>query len=117
MLTTAYSESVANPNMDSRSVGILIRKAIALPPVSTSSSPPSSTIIANLQDRVSEVALHSLISLSNRHDKIIDPVQSVERVQFYLPYFGADDDRDTQVMIDLMYQYACDPSVYGVKPR
>ena len=29
---------------------------------------------------------------------------------------GADNDRDTQIMMDLMYQYACDASVYGVAP-
>ena len=84
-----------------REIGLLARRAISLPPVSTSKV-SSESVHSDFLDRVSMLAYNSVFEVPESQ-KILDPVNSVERVHFYLPYMGRGDDRQTQILVNLMY--------------
>ena len=93
-----------------RSLGLMIRSAIALPPVMTSLE-VSRVSRAAFDLRVLDVASGLLDNLrSDDEEKITDVVGAVERVHFYLVYLAAAGgrDRQTQRLVNEMYQLACD---------
>ena len=76
----------------------------------------SSLAHSEFLQRVSTLGFNSAFEVSPHH-MITDPVSSVERVHFYLPYMGRDDDRQTQTLVNLMYAATCAPEVRAVAPH
>ncbi|GMH86066.1 hypothetical protein TrST_g2000 [Triparma strigata] len=81
-------------------VGLKIRKAISLPPVMGDKD----EVIKNynkFQEQVANLALET-INLDTSL-KVIDPVQTIERIHFYLVYMGSKFDRVSQRLVNELY--------------
>ena len=111
--SSMFDEAIATllPQTD---FGTHIRKAILLPPIMTSPAQITQTHETLLQD-VRTVA--ALALTRPPHTPVTDPVSAIERVHFYLPYLGRDDDRQTQEMIRYMYQLALSPDLSQTAPH
>ena len=102
-------------NSGRKDVGLLIRQAIALPPVPSAAASPSETVDSFLT-KIADVALYSLSEVPES-SKMLDPVSSIERVHFYLPYLGQPNDRISQTLINQMYRAACRKDLIALHPR
>jgi len=86
------------------SAGLMIRQRIALPPIQLD-LPTTTATRLNFENGVAELA-YELISKLPNSNKIIDPVNAVERIHFYLVYHCIGNDRQTQLLVNQMYSHA-----------
>ncbi|GMH90681.1 hypothetical protein TL16_g11839 [Triparma laevis f. inornata] len=81
-------------------VGLKIRKAISLPPVMGNND----EVLQNYNEFLEKVANLALETINlDPAIKIIDPVQTIERIHFYLVYMGSKFDRVSQRLANELY--------------
>ena len=81
-------------------VGLKIRKAISLPPVMGNND----EVLQNYNEFLEKVANLALETINlDPAIKIIDPVQTIERIHFYLVYMGSKFDRVSQRLVNELY--------------